>query len=97
MKLFSYFGQIDIHVLYVIALVFIITGALLSFPWPALICFMVPQFMIWTRVWDERKGGHPVIAYILVNESVLMIPVALNWLIYFLGFKGLMHEASKLH
>jgi len=97
MKPSSYFGQIDFHVLYLVVLLFIIVGAMLSFPWPALVCFIVPQFLIWTRAWDERKGGHPVVAYVLVNESVLVAVIVLNWLIYSLGFKGLMHEVSKFH
>lgn len=97
MKPPSYLGSIDFHVLYMVALLFISVGAILSFPWSGLICAFIPQFLIWTRVGDERKGGHPVLAYVLVNESVLMVAVALNWLIHSLGFNGLMHEVSRHH
>ena len=89
MKLLGYFEWIDFHVLFMVVFLFICSASVVVFPLSVLAYSMVPQFMILTRAWDQRKMGHRVGLYILGNELLVIMAIFLNWLAYVFGFRGI--------
>jgi hypothetical protein len=91
MKLSQYLEEVDLHVVAIVTLLFIIAVPFVPFPLSGLGYWIVPQFLILTKAFvDYRPHQKPFLAYVFVNESVVVFATLLNWLIFSRGFKGLL-------
>ncbi|MBX3742965.1 MAG: hypothetical protein KF712_18415 [Akkermansiaceae bacterium] len=86
-----YLEHMDFHLPWIIGLLFVVFVPTVPFPWSAAIICLPPQLLILTKALvDYRPHGKPYVAHILVNESLLLVPILLNWLIHLLGFRTLL-------
>ena len=71
--------HIDYHIVAMLLLLFPAPLFLIPFGWAIIIISAMPQGRILTRVFDLRGFHHPVRAYVLLNEFLLLLIVLFCW------------------
>jgi fatty acid desaturase len=78
----STFEEIDLHVVYILIFVSILSILVLSFPWPAFTIAIFPQGRILTKALVSHRNAHKSsLAYLFINEAIVVLSIAAYYFI----------------
>lgn len=72
--------NVDLHVVVIVAIVELCAFLVLPARWALVVIAAIPQFPILTHANDLRKFRHDAAGYIVANEGLVVLVVAVTWL-----------------